>query len=285
MSKKIPPHDRLTGTFILSSIAFGVLILGIGFTLNKTAPVSPTLDVLLSPTTSNTKPEHADFLAQANNQGGGNIDKAVRPSDNQISQLPQINPGEAPVSLQAQKTPEEPASVQRTLTTRTASELKANRAQEQNPTTTEELPISRELIEQSLALAKLANEYSEKQSMQAKKSRHKFITASTQEYAYAQYMNEWVRKVERVGNANYPEQALLDQLSGQLILTVAIRKNGTIDNITVVKSSGNKVLDRAAVRIVRQAEPFAVLPATKDNPETLYITRTWRFTAGHTSLN
>lgn len=285
MNNKISSHDRLTGTFILSSIVFGVIILGVGFTLNKAAPISPTLDVILSPTTSNRKPEQADFLAQANNQGGGNSDEAVRPSDNQLSQLPQINPGEAPVSLHAQKTPEEPESIQRTLTSRTASEQNVQRAQEQKPTSAEQLPISRELIEQSLTLAKLANEYSEKQSLQAKKSRHKFITASTQEYAYAQYMNEWVRKVERVGNANYPEQALLNQLSGQLILTVAIRKNGMIENITVVKSSGNKVLDRAAVKIVRLAEPFATLPATKENPETLYITRTWQFIAGHASLN
>lgn len=285
MSKKISSEDRLTGTFILSSIVFGVIVLGVGFTLNKAAPVSPTLDVILSPTTSNTKPKQADFLAQANNQGGGNSDTSQRPTDNQLSQLPQINPGEAPVSLQAQKTAPEPESIQRTLSSKTASELSTARAQEQKPTSTEALPISQELIEQSLTLAKLANEYSQKQSLQAKKSRHKFITASTQEYIYAQYMNEWVRKVERVGNANYPEQALLNQLSGQLILTVAIRKNGLIENITVVKSSGNKVLDRAAVKIVRLSEPFASLPITKENPETLHITRRWQFITGQTKLN
>ncbi len=285
MRKKITSQDRLTGTFILSSIVFGVIVLGVGFTLNKAAPVSPTLDVILSPTTSNSRPEHADFLAQANNQGGGSSDKAQRPIDNQLSQLPQINPGEAPVNLQAQKTAPEPDAIQRTITSKRPSEYKTERAQEQKPTSTAALPISQELIEQSLTLAKLANEYSQKQRLQAKKSRQKFITASTQEYIYAQYMNEWVRKVERVGNANYPEQALLNQLSGQLILTVAIRKNGLIENITVVKSSGNKVLDRAAVKIVRLAEPFASLPNTAENPETLYITRTWQFIAGQTSLN
>mgnify|MGYP003558728016 FL=1 len=121
--------------------------------------------------------------------------------------------------------------------------------------------------------------------MQAKKSRHKFITASTTEYTYAQYMNAWVKKVERVGNANYPEQALLNQLSGQLILTVAIKKNGNIESITVVKSSGNKVLDQAAIQIVKLAEPFAVLPVTEEDPNLLHITRTWQFLAGQTSLH
>ena len=285
MNKRVTAKDRLTGTFILSAICYGVIVLGVGFTLNKAAPVSPTLDVVLTPTASNQKPGQADFLAQASNQGGGNSDQAQRPKDNQLSQLPQINPGEAPVSLQAQKTPPEPESVQRTLITHAPTDPKTPRAQEQKPNSSEPLPISQELVEQSLALARLANEYSQKQSLQARKSRHKFITASTQEYAYAQYMSEWVRKVERVGNANYPEQALLNQLSGQLILTVAIRRNGSIEDITVVKSSGNKVLDGAAVKIVRLAEPFAALPATKEDPSVLYITRTWQFLAGQATLN
>ncbi|MEY3360272.1 MAG: hypothetical protein RI923_1532, partial [Pseudomonadota bacterium] len=120
---------------------------------------------------------------------------------------------------------------------------------------------------------------------QARRSRHKYITASTREYAYAQYMNDWVRRVERIGNANYPQQALINRLSGQLILTVAIRRDGRIEGITVVKSSGNKVLDKAAVDIVRLSEPFAALPETAENPNMLYITRTWQFIAGQTSLN
>jgi protein TonB len=285
MNKRVTAKDRLTGTFILSAICYGVIVLGVGFTLNKAAPVSPTLDVVLTPTASNQKPAQADFLAQASNQGGGNSDQPQRPKDNQLSQLPQTSPGEAPVSLQAQKTPPEPESVQRTLITHAPTDQKTPRAQEQKPNSSEPLPISQELVEQSLALARLANEYSQKQSLQARNSRHKFITASTQEYAYAQYMSGWVRKVERVGNANYPEQALLNQLSGQLILTVAIRRNGSIEGITVVKSSGNKVLDGAAVKIVRLAEPFAALPATKDDPSVLYITRTWQFLAGQASLN
>jgi protein TonB len=285
MSGKIGARDRLTGTLLLSLIGYGVIVLGVGFTLNKAAPVSPTLDVILSPTSSAQKPDNADFLAQANNQGGGDSTKAQRPKDDQISQLPQTKPGDAPVAMQAQKTPPEPESVQRTVTTQSPSTQNTQRAQEQKPNTPQDLALGDELIEQSLAVAKLANEFNQKQRLQARQSKHKYITASTREYAYAQYMNTWVKKVERVGNANYPQQALLNRLSGQLILTVAIRKNGQIEGITIVKSSGNKVLDKAAVDIVRLAEPFAVLPTTAEDPNVLYITRTWQFIAGQTNLN
>lgn len=285
MSGRISAKDRLTGTLILSSIAYGVLVLGVGFTLNKAAPVTPTLDVVLSPTASAAKPERADFLAQADNQGGGSATRAQRPLDDQLSQLPQTDPGQTPIAMQAQKTPPEPEPVQRLVTTRKPAEYPIPRAREQKPNSAEPLPEATELIEQSLALAKLANEFSRKQSLQARATRHKYITASTREYAYAQYMNDWVRKVERVGNANYPQQALLNRLSGQLILTVAIRRDGRIEDITVVKSSGNRVLDRAAGDIVRLAEPFPALPKTTEDPSLLYITRTWQFIAGQTSIN
>jgi len=285
MTRKVGPRDRLTGTFLLSLIGYGVVVLGVGFTLNKAAPVNPTLDVILSPTASPAPPEQADFLAQANNQGGGDSEAPQRPKDDQLSQLPQTQSGDAPVALHAQQTPPEPEAVQRVVTSQSASMLSQPRAQEQKPNSTEPLPPGQELVEQSLTLAKLANEYSQKQTLQARRNRHKYITASTREYAYAQYMNDWVRRVARIGNANYPPQALINRLNGQLILTVAIRRDGRIEGITVVKSSGNKVLDKAAVDIVRLSEPFATLPQTAENPNVLYITRTWQFMAGQTSLN
>ncbi len=285
MSRRISATERLNGTLILSGIAYGVLVLGVGFTLDKAAPVTPTLDVVLSPTASAAKPEHADFLAQTDNQGGGDAARAQRPLDDQLSQLPQTEPGDAPVPMRQQKTPPEPEPVQRLITTQTQAERQTARAREQKPTVAEPLPEGSELVEQSLALAKLANEFSRKQNLQARASRHKYITASTREYAYAQYMNDWVRKVERVGNANYPQQALLNRLSGQLILTVAIRRDGRIEDITVVKSSGNRVLDRAAGDIVRLAEPFPALPRTAEDPAVLHITRTWQFIAGQANLN
>ena len=285
MSRRISATERLNGTLILSGIAYGVLVLGVGFTLDKAAPVTPTLDVVLSPTASAAKPEHADFLAQTDNQGGGDAARAQRPLDDQLSQLPQTEPGDAPVPMRQQKTPPEPEPVQRLITTQTQAERQTARAREQKPTVAEPLPEGSELVEQSLALAKLANEFSRKQNLQARASRHKYITASTREYVYAQYMNDWVRKVERVGNANYPQQALLNRLSGQLILTVAIRRDGRIEDITVVKSSGNRVLDRAAGDIVRLAEPFPALPRTAEDPAVLHITRTWQFIAGQANLN
>ncbi|WP_395770939.1 TonB family protein [Arenimonas sp.] len=285
MTGIVGPRERLTGTFLLSLIGYSVLVLGVGFTLNKTAPINPSLEVILSPTASPAAPDETDFLAQTNTQGSGNSAAPQRPMDDQLSQLPRTDSGDAAVALQARQTLQEPDPIQRILTSQNARLQRRLDAQERKPSSKDPLSPSQELVEQSLALDKLADEYSQKQVLQARQSRHKYITASTRESAYALYMNDWVRRVEHIGNANYPRQALVNRLNGQLILTVAIRRDGRIEGITIVKSSGNIVLDKAAVDIVRLSEPFAALPETAENPNTLYITRTWQFIAGQTSLN
>ncbi len=113
---------------------------------------------------------------------------------------------------------------------------------------------------------------------QAKRPRRKFISASTKEYNYAAYMEAWRSKVERVGNLNYPQQARRQKLSGNLVLDVALRPDGSIDEITIRRSSGEKLLDDAAIRIVELSAPFSPFPQhIKDETDILHIMRTWQF--------
>ena len=110
--------------------------------------------------------------------------------------------------------------------------------------------------------------------------RRKFIGARTQEYRFAQYIEDWRVKVERIGNLNYPEQARRQQIFGKLQLSVSIRKDGSVESVEVSKSSGKRILDAAAMRIVKLAAPYSPLPPsiTKDT-DILTITRTWTFTS------
>ena len=110
--------------------------------------------------------------------------------------------------------------------------------------------------------------------------RRKWITARAREHAYASYMEEWRRKVERVGNLNYPQEARRLGLSGSLSLDVALNADGTVAEIVLRRSSGEVVLDEAAVRIVRLAAPFAELPSSiRDEVDILHIERTWQFSS------
>ena len=111
-----------------------------------------------------------------------------------------------------------------------------------------------------------------------KRPRHKFLNARTQEYKYAAYMDAWRAKVERIGNLNYPEEAKRLHLTGNLLLDVALNADGSINNLAIRRSSGQKVLDDAAIRIVELAAPFAPFPPEiRADTDVLHITRTWKF--------
>jgi protein TonB len=112
----------------------------------------------------------------------------------------------------------------------------------------------------------------------AGKKRRKTINASTQEYVYANYLESWRRKVERIGNLNYPEEAKEKRLFGSLLLHAAVRADGSLESVRVLRSSGHAVLDQAAVRIVELSAPFAPFPENiRANHDVLDIVRTWQF--------
>ncbi|MGA7981418.1 MAG: energy transducer TonB, partial [Chromatiaceae bacterium] len=134
------------------------------------------------------------------------------------------------------------------------------------------------LASRSLEIAKLTARIEETGTAYANRPRRKAISASTREYKYATYLEAWRRKVERIGNLNYPEEAKRRSLYGNLILHVAVRADGSLEQVRVVRSSGFDVLDEAAVRIVKLAAPFAPLPPNiRAETDILDITRTWQF--------
>lgn len=151
----------------------------------------------------------------------------------------------------------------------------------QKPAEPRDSPSAAELMSSSMEMAALNAEIQRKLKAKAERPRRKFISASTKEYKYASYMEAWRQKVERVGNLNYPEEARKRGLTGSLILDVALKPDGSVEEIMIRRSSGNKILDDAAVRIVNLAAPFAPFPDNiRKETDILHITRTWQFMHG-----
>ncbi len=271
--------QRLGATLVLSLLVHGVLILGLGFALDDAAPVMPTLDVILTETSSPLTPKQADFLAQANNQGGGEHDKTNRPRDTQIGRVPQLEDGVAPKPLTAQTPAPQPPPTARVVSTLQA-DTRTPMPEATPQTDPSQLPVGQEKIDRDLAMARLAAEIHLRSQRYAKRPKRKFVSASTQEYEYATYLRAWVDRVERVGNLNYPDEARRRRLSGQLVVSIAIRRNGTVERAEIITSSGIPLLDSTALRIVKLAEPYPALPRTKDNIDVLHVTRTWNFLPG-----
>lgn len=137
------------------------------------------------------------------------------------------------------------------------------------------LPSARELI------AAVEGQLAKEVRRFAIQPRKRYIDSSTQQYAATAYLDAWCKKIERVGKMNYPEEAKRQGISGSLVLVVDLYPDGTVANIIVRRSSGYQSLNKAAVRIVQLAAPFAKVPrSVLQGYDMLSITRTWRFRSG-----
>lgn len=276
---RIGERERLGATLVLSLLLHGLLVLGVGFAVEGAAPLAPTLDVIITEATSPLTRAQADFLAQASNQGGGEHERSNRPRDDQAGRSLQAEPGVAPIEVRAQSPAEQSPPQARVVASHRGAEALPlpDERPESEPSP---LPRGEYKVERDLAMARLAAEIHLRSERYAKRPKRKFVSASTQEWAYAAYLRNWVDRVQRVGNLNYPDEARRRRLAGELVISVAIRRDGSVERADIVRSSGIRLLDDAALRIAKLAEPYPPLPRTEEEIDILHVTRTWQFLPG-----
>lgn len=281
--------DRFGVSLFGSFLVHMIVILGVTFTLPKLRHLEalPTLEIVLVQTKSDQAPPDPQFLAQASQDGGGSAQSAaiarsplpVRELAEQERQLPTL-----------QSPPQTPTMARRETTDLLAQ--KADRSIKTPVPQPEKKDLRTTLPNLGLLAtpepreerARLSAEISRSWEELQQRPRRKFLNARTQEYKYAAYMDAWRAKVERIGNLNYPEEARRRKLSGSLVLDVALGPDGGVHSVAVLRSSGHKLLDDAAVRIVELAAPFAPFPPEiRAETDILHITRTWRFNETLTS--
>jgi protein TonB len=238
---------------------------------------SAPLDVILVNAKTREKPARAEALAQANLDGGGNVEERRRAK----TPLPATNPREPGRDLaQAQRRVRELEAQQQRLLAHAQPSRTAVAPEVRPPAPAEEVAPAvsgRDLADLSLAALRLQAQIDRQVSEYQKRPRKRFIGARATEYRFAQYEEDWRAKIERIGTLNYPAEAR-GKLYGNLRMTVTIRADGTVDSVELDRSSGLKVLDQAAFRIVRMAAPFASFPANiARDTDLLVITRTWFF--------
>ena len=275
----VTASDRLGLTLFFSVVLHGIIILGVVFSHTDPAKIktNPTLEIILTQTSSTQKPKEADYLAQANQDGSGNVDKRVRPTRPRAAPLSAPSPGQSAVmSLPHEATQQSPNTME-VLTTDQAAERSINPTKEQVQPQSD-MPSAAQLMMRSQEIAKLSADLSDSLQAYSHRPRQRYISASTRSFRDAAYLEAWRSKIERIGNLNYPEAAKRQNLSGNLILDVAINADGSVHSIELRRSSGYKLLDDAAIRIVRLAAPFAPLSAEmRKDTDILHITRTWQF--------
>jgi protein TonB len=256
------------------------VLFGIGFALpdpRKTADLLQPLQVVLVNAKSKTRPVQADALAQSSLDGGGNTPEDRRAK----TPLPALSDDKKFTPEQAARHVQQLEQEQKRLLTQIKSthSVPQEQAEEKPQQQESERATGEDLVQRSLEIARLEAQISRDFSAYQKMPRRKFIGARVQEYRFAQYVEDWRIKVERIGNLNYPETARQQKIYGNLQLTVAIRADGSVENVEISRPSGQRILDAAALRIVKLASPFAPLPPDiRRDTDILSITRTWTFT-------
>jgi protein TonB len=278
--------DRVAQNRLMSAaVGLSLLLHGVLFAVRfvvadeKRPATSPSLEVVLVNSKSSTKPYKAELLAQHNLDGGGNTD-ARRRAKTPLPVLPRESQStELSVATQRQQMLEEQskqllaqANAQSTVT------LQPRKADAPDPA---QLPTTQELMQRTLEAIRLEAQLAREMEAYQQRPKRRFVGARAEEYRFARYVEDWRGKIEKIGNLNYPEAARSQRLYGSLVLTVAIRADGSVEKVVIDRSSGKKILDAAAVRILQLAAPYAAFPPDiRRDTDIIEITRTWSFTRG-----
>ena len=274
--------NRLLVSALLISIAIHMLILAIRFQpfdLRKMLDRGPPLEVALVNAKSKSMPAKADILAQAHLDGGGNTD-AERRAKTPLPVLPKES-ANVEVAATTQKLDVLEEQTKELLTRMNSAPVPPPAPNPAPPTEANDLPSASELTRRTFEAMRLEAQIAKEMEAYQQRPKRRFVGARAQEYRFARYVEDWRLKIERVGNLNYPEAARELKLYGSLLITVSIRSDGSVENVEINRSSGQRVLDAAAIRIVEMSAPFSPFPPDiKRDTDVLHITRTWMFTKG-----
>ena len=275
-----PRHDKLMTYALGGSLLVHAIVLTIHFSpfdLTKLADNGPPLEIALVNAKTTAKPTKADILAQANLDGGGNTD-ADRRAKTPLPVLPLNNP-EQQVAVATQRVESLEVQTRELMTQLRSAPIAAVQNKPVDAAEPAELPTANELMQRTLEAMKLEAQIAKDMDAYQKRPKRRFVGARAEEYRFARYVEDWRLKIERVGNLNYPAAAREQKLYGSLLLTVSIRSDGSVEKIDINRSSGNRILDAAAVKIVEMSAPFAAFPPdVKRDTDILHVTRTWTFT-------
>lgn len=273
--------DRLTFTTFLALAIHAAIILGVTFTFSERGASTHTMEVTLAQHRRENQPDKADYLAQFNQVGSGTLEEKALTTSPTQAEFKDTEIRETSPQQQAAAAPRLKNDDTRVITTIGDSNAQAPTSQEvEDPQQQDsDSPIKKTLLQRSLEIASLEARLAEQRQNHAKRPRIKRLTSlATQSSIDAFYLNSWRRKIERIGNLNYPSEARREGIYGSLRLLVSVLPDGSLKEVELLESSGHRVLDDAAIRIVELSAPFPPFPdELRETTDILEIIRTWQF--------
>ena len=275
-------HVPLIKTLPLALAIHALIIFGVSFAplVLPRLGTPPALDITIVQLPSEKVPNEVKYLAQANQEASGTEEEDNKPRSPLASLLSQLDDGEAPLQSEASSEDLQPKLEPQILTTKGSTFTEMSKDPDQPELNSE--TISDSTTDHAKEIAQLLAEVDAAEAQYAKRPRIHFIDAvSAKSAVEAEYIDNWIKKIERIGNINFPEEAIRRNLSGKLILNVTLDHAGRVVDSQIDVSSGFNILDKAALKIVNLASPYSPLPEQiRKKWDQLNITRTWIFHSG-----
>jgi protein TonB len=270
--------DRISVSTLLALLVHGALLLGLGFALDQAVRTPPRLEITLAPHKSLDAPKEADFLAQHNQLGSGTLDEKQELTTTDLAPLEDnvIRPTSELAARPAQVAQLIPNPI---VSRQSASARAAAATREEQKLVDSRTPLDQPVEDSEQQIQSLEARLDQQRRAYTRKPRiHRITSVATLQTDDARYQLAWQQKVELVGNQYYPDEARRKKISGDVRLVVALLPDGSIKRIEVLASSGQGVLDQAAIRSVKLAAPFAPFPSElREKADILEIIRTWQF--------
>ncbi len=280
----VPRPERLPPMLFLAALVHGILIIGITFNAiigdSFSAAISLDVTIVADPEQNVLEPEKAEYLAQASQQGAGNTEEQARPGARAESPVPIDNPGDEFGDSVADAAVLDAAADQ-VLTTTAELNLDVLDRPREDPAPDGSIAAAMEAgVELSLPLPR---EEMADVAIHDSNPRELLTIVNTRESDIAPYLDRWKRKIETIGVKYFPEQGLTDGMTGSPTLEVIISASGQLQQVIVRQTSGSRMLDQAALEILRRAAPFDPFPeAVRADYDTLRFAYKWQF--NHTSM-
>ena len=258
--------DRLPAMLFLAALIHGILIIGVTFNAALSDQfadaISLEVTIVAAPDQEIDRPDEAAYLAQASQEGGGNITDQIRPSAPLESAMPADNQG-----LEDGTTVSDAQAHARSADEILATENESDRQVLIDPRTDPETQNSVAIAMEAGSEVTLPLPQEDQASFLLTDDDPKqlIISADTRESVAAAYLDSWKRRIEAVGAAYLPELGKLENLTGSPTMLIRISQTGDLIDATVSRSSGSPVLDLASVDIVQRASPFDEFPAPMAN--------------------
>ena len=271
-------YDRLGITIFFACIIHALVIFFFSFISLQMPKKTETdkIEVTIAKRPSQTVPKDFDYIAQENQEGGGEKEDGGKPTDDNTALSPDVGQEEAPLRSAPEEAVEQ-LKKDDLITSQSEDMKKAQNPEQESEQVDEQPPAELNFEKMDIAQLEAVNNNQKKQYAKKLKNKTKTINPATKKKVEAQYIGNWSQKMETFANNNLHNEKYAHMMHGSVQVATTILPNGNVLLIDIIESSGNSILNNTIVRYIKNAAPYDEFPEELKDFKLIRIERVFRF--------